>query len=188
MVDTITWSQRGIHALSKNTPTLPFLLVTIILYTRFFFYFPFLLFFVPHHLSILSYSSMSRYGYKAQLDPRVSVYQDDDGDFSRGSFGAKSRAVSVKEPSVTSHPSSLPPSHPARDSRPFTPAPVSGDHDRPFDLAYRYNEQENEHQDPPYPETPSAPIPASSYIAWTGGVVQVARTPCARVFADKQVF
>lgn len=101
---------------------------------------------------------MSRYGYRAQLDPRVSVYNDEVMDFSMGSMGQRPRDVAARELSEGEREGSYP-VHTDRATREFE-APTT-----------TYAEEKYDPYDEPGPASDSAPAPMTAYIPWTGGVV-----------------
>lgn len=101
---------------------------------------------------------MARYGYKAQLDPHVSAYYDDDMDFSKGSFGKHPRAIAIKEP------------EPQYTARPAIDNDISASSERTGTGTHpEHHSSEDIASDHQRDEEVAAPV-VGSYIAWTGGV------------------
>lgn len=114
---------------------------------------------------------MNRYGYRTNIDPRASVYRDEDMDFSRGSFSTRPRAVAFKEPSETSRPSSPP--HHAQFPRPVPPpSPPSSASlvSKNIRQAFQEVEKESYNGNDQAITPPQVTAPVSAYVAWTGGV------------------
>lgn len=103
------------------------------------------------HLTRL-FRQMARYGYQAQLDPRVSVYHDTDMDFSKGSFGRHPRAIAIKQPEEQRRVS-------------HSPSVASSEYQEPP------VQPESRDPDPEAAATKDdAPPVVGAYVAWTGGV------------------